>query len=150
MKIKRDKYPNDLVDSLGNGMMKVITDPRKCGKSYLLFHLFKDRLLSSGVDESHIVELRLDSIENAGYRRPDALYRYFAERRPADGKTVFFLIDEIQFVKSTPNPTVEGDTLTFYDTLNGFLGLDGVEIFVTGSNSKMLSSDIATEFRGGG
>lgn len=143
--------------SIGNGMIKIITGPRRCGKSFLLFHIFKDCLLSSGVNDEHIIELSLDGVNNIKYRNPIYLATYF-KNRVKDNAQYYFLIDEIQFCKSVDNPAFSGyktedgksAKITFYDVLNGFLGLKNVEVFVTGSNSHMLSSDIATEFRGRG
>lgn len=143
--------------SIGNGMIKIITGPRRCGKSFLLFHIFKDCLLSSGVNDEHIIELSLDGVNNIKYRNPIYLATYFKDR-VKDNAQYYFLIDEIQFCKSVDNPAFSGyktedeksAKITFYDVLNGFLGLKNVEVFVTGSNSHMLSSDIATEFRGRG
>lgn len=143
--------------SIGNGMIKIITRPRRCGKSFLLFHIFKDYLLSSGVKDDHIIELSLDGVNNIKYRNPIYLASYFKDR-VKDNAQYYFLIDEIQFCKSLDNPAFSGyktedeksAKITFYDVLNGFLGLKNVEVFVTGSNSHMLSSDIATEFRGRG
>ncbi len=157
MYISRDSYLNKLKSSIGNGMVKIVTGPRRCGKSFLLFHIFKDYLLSAGVKSDHIIELSLDEVKNVKYRNPIDLASYFEERVKDDAQ-YYFLIDEIQFCVSVDNPafsgykTDDGKTpkITFYDVLNGFLGFRNVEVFVTGSNSHMLSSDIATEFRGRG
>ena len=150
MEIKRDTYLEKLTSSIGNGMVKIVTGPRRCGKSYLLFNLFEDYLRSSGVDDDHIIGIKLDKKENARYRDLDELDNYFNSRRTHDGKTQFFIIDEIQLVPAKENPWVKGQMLTFYDLLNQFLDYQNTEIFVTGSNSHLLSSDIATEFRGRG
>ena len=150
MEIKRDAYLEKLTSSIGNGMVKIVTGPRRSGKSYLLFHLFEDYLRSQGVADNHIIEMKLDKKENARYRDLDELENYFNSRRTRDGKTQFFLIDEIQLVPAKENPWVKGQMLTFYDLLNQFLDYQDTEIFVTGSNSHLLSSDIATEFRGRG
>lgn len=157
MYISRDSYLDKLKTSIGNGMIKIITGPRRCGKSFLLFHIFKDYLLSTGVKGDHIIELSLDDVKNIKYRNPIDLASYFKDR-VKDNAQYYFLIDEIQFCKSVDNPafagykTDDGKTpkITFYDVLNGFLGIKNVEVFVTGSNSHMLSSDIATEFHGRG
>ena len=157
MYISRDFYLDKLKASIGNGMAKIITGPRRCGKSFLLFHIFKDYLLSSGVKADHIIEMSLDDVSNIKYRNPVDLSSYFIDK-VKDGSRYYFLIDEIQFCKSVDNPAFKGyktedgnaPKVTFYDVLNGFLGLKNVEVFVTGSNSHMLSSDIATEFRGRG
>lgn len=157
MYISRDSYLDQLKASIGNGMIKIITGPRRCGKSFLLFHIFKDYLLSTEVKDDHIIELSLDDVANAKYRNPIDLASYFKDKVKDDDR-YYFLIDEIQFCKSVDNPAFAGyktedgksPKITFYDVLNGFLGLKNVEAFVTGSNSHMLSSDIATEFRGRG
>lgn len=156
MEIKRDAYLEQMKKSIGNGMVKVITGPRRCGKSYLLFKIFRDYLKEQGVDDAHIIELKLDDTRNAPYRNPMALAEYFRTSKPDDGRTSFFLIDEIQLCESVANPAFEGvrtaggstPMVTFYDALNEFLHYGDAEVFVTGSNSKMLSNDIATEFRG--
>ena len=156
MEIKRDRYPEEMKKAIGNQMVKIITGPRRCGKSYLLFKIFRDWLREQGVDDSHIIKLKLDDARNVLYRNPLAMAEYFRKRKPNDGKTSFFIIDEIQLCESIPNPAFEGirtadgstPTVTFYDVLNEFLHYEDTEVFVTGSNSKMLSSDIATEFRG--
>lgn len=157
MYISRDSYLDKLKASIGNGMVKIVTGPRRCGKSFLLFHIFKDYLLSSGVKTDHIIEMSLDDVKNVKYRNPIDLASYFKDR-VKDDAPYYFLIDEIQFCESVDNPAFKGyktedgytPKVTFYDVLNGFLALKNVEVFVTGSNSHMLSSDIATEFRGRG
>ncbi len=150
MYIQRNIYLNQLVSSLGNGRAKIVTGPRRSGKSFLVFHLFKDYLLKQGIKEDHIIELNLDSAKNISYRSPLAFASYFDKRHKSDGKTYYFLIDEIQFVESCPNPTIPDQKVTFYDALNQFLEYGDTEVIVTGSNSKRLSKDIATEFRGRG
>ena len=155
MYIPRDSYLDKLKNSIGNGMIKIVTGPRRCGKSFLLFHIFKDYLLSTGVKGDHIIELSLDAVKNVKYRNPIGLASYFNDR-VKDNAQYYFLIDEIQFCESVNNPAFVGyktdggktPKITFYDVLNGFLGIKNVEVFVTGSNSHMLSSNIATEFRG--
>lgn len=146
----RSAYLEKLISSIGNGMVKIITGPKRSGKSYLLSNIFKGYLLRSGVKEDHIIQLKLDQISNAKYRNLKKFTAYFKERMVLDGKTNFFLIDEIQLVEKVENPYVRGQMLSFYDSLNEFLDYENVEIFVTGSNSNMLSNDIATEFRGRG
>ena len=157
MYITRDSYLQKLKQSMGNDMVKIITGPRRCGKSFLLFHIFKDYLLSIGVKQDHIIELCLDDVDNHIYRNPFNLSSYF-ENKVNDDNQYYFLIDEIQLCEKVINPafngykTVDKSTplVTFYDVLNGFLHMKNVDVFVTGSNSYMLSSDIATEFRGRG
>lgn len=124
----------------------------------MLFHIFKDYLFSTGIKENHIVELTLDDARNAIYRNPFKLDSYFRERMKDDNSTYYFFIDKRQFCQSVDNPSFDGyktadgkiPQVNFYAVLNGFLRLENVEVSVTGSNSHMLSSDIATEFRGRG
>ncbi len=158
MYITRESYLELLKKSMDNGMVKIITGPRRCGKSFLLFHIFKDYLLSIGVSQDHIIELSLDDDTNLIYRNPMNLSSYFKEKVKDQSAKYYFLIDEIQMCEKIKNPAFDGlDTLdgvtpivSFYDILNGFLHMDNVDVFVTGSNSHMLSSDIATEFGGRG
>ncbi len=158
MYITRDAYLEKLKSSMGNGMVKIITGPRRSGKSFLLFHIFKDYLLSIGVKADRIIEMSLDDDRNIAYRDPIKLSAYFREKVIDKDSKYYFLIDEIQMCEKVKNPAFEGvetaddstPLVTFYDVLNGFLHMDNVETFVTGSNSHMLSSDIATEFRGRG
>ena len=150
MEIAREIYLEKLKKSIGNGMAKVITGPRRCGKSYLLFTIFRNYLKQSGVDDDHIIELKLDDTRNASYRSALRFAEYFRNRRKEDGSRYFFLIDEIQYVLPIRNPDIPDQEITFYDALNEFLHYGDTEVFVTGSNSRLLSSDIATEFRGRG
>lgn len=148
--IERPEYLNRLIAKKNNGFVKVITGVRRCGKSFLLFTLFKRHLLESGVPDDHIVSIALDNVLNARYRDPLALAEYLENRIAHDGKTTYIFIDEIQFVgkkKISDNPEIY---VTFYDVLNSLLQKANTDIYVTGSNSKMLSRDIATEFRGRG
>ncbi len=135
--IKRDYYLNKLIDKKENKMIKVITGIRRCGKSYLLDPLFKNYLLDNGVDEKHIIKLDLDYRENKKYCDPDNLLDYVLSQKK-DKKMYYVLLDEIQNVED------------FESVLNSFLGKDNLDVYVTGSNSKFLSSDIITEFRGRG
>lgn len=149
--IERKKYLNLLIDKKENGLIKVITGIRRCGKSYLLFHIYYDYLISIGVDANHIITLALDEIENIKYRNPIELGNYI-RGLITDKKTYYVFLDEIQNVATIKNPYVQGgkNTVGFVDVLNGLLHKGNVDVYVTGSNSKMLSSDIATEFRGRG
>lgn len=158
MYINRDYYLEQLKKSMNNGMIKIITGPRRCGKSFLLFHIFKNYLLSIGVANDHIIELSLDDDSNLLYRNPINLSSYFKNKVNDKTNKYYFLIDEIQMCEEVKNPAFDGyettngitPMVTFYDVLNGFLHISNIDVFVTGSNSKMLSSDIATEFRGRG
>ncbi len=149
MEIKRDLYLDELRSRMWNGMVKIITGIRRSGKSYLLFDLFKNYLIENGVEKNDIIEVKLDKIDYIGLRDPIKLYEYIKDRCVEGKKYVF--IDEIQLVPSISNPYLEnGDRITFYETLNSLLNMDNVDIYVTGSNSKMLSTDILTQFRGRG
>lgn len=138
MEIRRDRYLKKLLDRKENGLVKVITGIRRCGKSYLLFQLYKKELLSQGVDSKHIIAMALDDIENIEYRDAIKLYKYVKEQIKDDGMYYVFL-DEIQMLNSN-----------FADLINGLMHIQNLDIYVTGSNSKFLSSDILTEFRGRG
>lgn len=150
MEIQRTTYLNRLIEKQWNGSVKVVTGLRRSGKSYLLFKLYRDHLLAEGVDVGDIVSIDLENIENAGLRHPIKLYEYIKSKTD-DGRRRYVLIDEIQMVPKIDNPYVEdGGKITFYDTLNGLIGTGYLDVYVTGSNSKMLSTDISTEFRGRG
>lgn len=151
MEIARDKYLEDLKLRMGNGMIKVITGIRRCGKTYLLFELFKRYLRNSGVDDAHIVELALDSRDNVRYRDPDELYRFLTDRI-SDGEGIYYiLLDEVQYAISDDElHGRSGTPLGIYDVLNGMLHQRNVDVYVTGSNSRFLSKDMMTEFRGRG
>lgn len=137
MDISRDKYLNQLIHSCGNGLIKVITGMRRCGKSYLLFTLFKNYLLEHGVKEEHIIGVNLENRLNKSLRDPDALLQYINSRLSSDGH-YYVMLDEVQIVSE------------FEDVLNSFLSISNVDVFVTGSNAKFLSKDVITEFRGRG
>ena len=137
MEIKRDFYLEQIKIRENNGMIKIITGVRRCGKSYLLFRLYKNDLLSRGIEKDHIIDIALDGIENDELREAHALYDY-VRSRITDNEQYYVLLDEIQFVERFP------------EVLNSFLRMDNVDVYVTGSNSKFLSSDILTEFRGRG
>ena len=148
--IARDSYLRRLIAKRDNGLVKVITGVRRCGKSYLLFILYREYLLESGVAEGQIISLALDNILYAKYRDPLVLAEYLQARTATAGTRYYVLLDEIQYVgkkKIQENPEI---LLSFYDVLNSLLQQGNVDIYVTGSNSKMLSRDIATEFRGRG
>ena len=137
MEIKRDFYLKELIDSLDNGLVKIVTGIRRCGKSYLLDPIFKNYLIEQGVQEDHIIKLDLDERDNFIYHNPDELNKYVKDRI-VDKNKYYVILDEVQKVKE------------FESVLIGFLHMSNVEVYVTGSNSKFLSSDIITEFRGRG
>ena len=137
MEIKRDSYLEQLKITQDNGMIKIITGIRRCGKSFLLFVLFKKYLLESGVDHDHIIEIALDGIENEELRDPKKCYRYIKDAMK-DEQKYYLLLDEVQFMPR------------FEEVLNSLLRIGNIDVYVTGSNSKFLSSDIVTEFRGRG
>lgn len=137
MIIRRDTYLNKLISKKQNGLIKVITGIRRCGKSYLLFNLFRNYLIESGVDSSHIIEMTFDSYENKRYRNPEIFFPYIKEKI-SDSGLYFILLDEIQLLED------------FESILNSLSRLPNTDIYVTGSNAKFLSKDIITEFRGRG
>lgn len=137
MEIERNAYLRQLILRKNNGMIKVITGIRRCGKSFLLFNIFKKHLMENGVSEDHIIEIALDGIENEELRNPKTCYRY-VKTALKDKESYYLLLDEIQFMPR------------FEEVLNSLLRISNLDIYVTGSNSRFLSSDIATEFRGRG
>jgi len=150
MEIKRDRYLNQLIERKNDGMIKIVTGIRRCGKSYLLNVLFKKHLLESGVNESDIIVLALDEDINAQYRNPMTLSKHIRELCADTSRHFYVLLDEIQKVISIPNPYLPKETkakVGFVDVVLGLKNLPNVDLYVTGSNSRMLSSDILTEFR---
>ena len=137
MEIKRDIYLQRLIDRRGNGMIKVITGVRRCGKSYLVFKLFKEFLLSQGVGEDHIIGINLEDRRNKKLRDPDALLEHI-DKQMKDRSMYYILLDEVQLVSE------------FEDVLNSYLSVANADVYVTGSNAKFLSKDVITEFRGRG
>lgn len=137
MEIKREIHLNRIIARKGNGMIKVITGMRRCGKSYLLFTLFYNYLKEQGVDDAHIIKVDLEDRRNAALRDPDALLQYI-DSKMTDNMPYFILLDEVQFVQE------------FEDVLNSYLKIPNADVYVTGSNAKFLSKDIITEFRGRG
>lgn len=137
MEIKRNRYLNTLISKKHNGLIKVITGMRRCGKSYLLFTLFKEHLLSDGIDEDHIIEIAFDAFENKKYRDPDVLYPYLKEQIKDDAM-YYVLLDEVQLLGE------------FESILNSLIRMKNVDVYVTGSNARFLSKDVITEFRGRG
>ena len=148
--INRDVYLNQLIDRMHNGAVKVITGIRRCGKSYLLFKIFLQYLKSIGVQEHQIIPIILDDDEYAFLRSPINLGKYIRERVANTDEQYYILIDEIQYCQSVATPDIPNDVITFYEVLNGLIRRDNVDVYVTGSNSQMLSSDILTQFRGRG
>ena len=149
MRISRDKYLNDLVARKGNGMVKVVTGARRCGKTYLLFDLFEDHLRAQGVDDDHIIEIALDDLMYERYRDPLTLYDYVRSRITNREEPYYVLLDEVQYAISDEEMRGE-EPPRLYGVLNGLLRMRNVDVYVTGSNSKMLSTDVMTEFRGRG
>lgn len=149
MEIQREQYLGKLIKKKDNGRIKVITGIRRCGKSYLLFELYTKYLKSIGVEAEQIIGLALDELPNARYRNPIELDRYIRSLISDETKQYYVLIDEIQFVSEIQNPYVNDPEakLTFTDVVLGLMKIKNADIYVTGSNSKMLSSDILTQFR---
>lgn len=147
--IERNIYLDKLIQKKNNGLIKIITGIRRCGKSYLLFEIYHQYLVDSGVEEACIVELSLDEISNIKYRNPLELDRYIRERIEDKTKQYYVFIDEIQMVSEIKNPYVEDDgaKVGFVDVLLGLMKIKNADIYVTGSNSRMLSSDILTTFK---
>lgn len=137
MEIKRDVYLDKLIRKKKNGLIKVVTGVRRCGKSYLLFHLFHDYLLDSGVAEDHIIEIALDDRSNKELRDPDVILKFIKESIK-DKEDYYIILDEVQYLDE------------FEDVLNSLLHIRNADVYVTGSNSKFLSSDVITQFRGRG
>ena len=137
MDIKRDKYLNDLINRMHNGMIKVVKGIRRCGKSYLLFNIFKNYLLEQGVPASHIIMIELDQRKNKKYRDPDVILDYIESLIEEDGQ-YYIMLDEVQMLQE------------FEEVLNSLLHIRNADVYVTGSNSKFLSKDVITEFRGRG
>lgn len=149
MEIKRDKYLKQLIDYQWDGQVKVITGIRRCGKSYLLRTLFKNYLLENGVKNERILSIELDLTRDIRYRNPLELASYVREIVADKPEQYYLFIDEIQMSDKVKNPyNPDGKSITFYDALNDLRELSNLDVYVTGSNSKMLSSDILTEFRG--
>lgn len=146
MQYARKQYLDQLIRKKDNGRIKVITGLRRCGKSYLLFTLYRQYLLSSGINEDQIIGLALDEIDNTKYRNPFELNKFVKERIKDKNKRYYVFIDEIQFVAEVQNPYVD-EKLNFIDVVLGLMKISNADVYVTGSNSKMLSSDILTQFR---
>ena len=138
MKFEREQYIKKLIGSKHNQLIKIVTGLRRVGKSFLLFNLYKQHLLNNGVNENHIIEFQLDSFAHRKYRKAETLYEYVENIVKQDSQMYYVMIDEVQMLED------------FVDVLNGFLHIANLDVYVTGSNAKFLSSDIVTEFRGRG
>ena len=156
MTIQRNFYLDRLVRAKGDGFVKIVTGIRRCGKSFLLFRLFKSHLLKEGVPRENIVEILLDKKKDAKLRNPDAMYEFLASKTAKRRRRTYILIDEIQECKrppisaaETPEQKAEREQ-EFYDILNEFRDKDNIDLYVTGSNSRLLVKDVATQFRGRG
>ena len=145
----RSQYLNQLISKKDNGRIKIITGLRRSGKSVLLFQLYREWLLGEGILEDQIIALALDVLENAMYRNPMELDKYIREHMTDPGKRYYVFIDEIQFVSEIKNPYVPDPEakISFIDVVLGFMQMKNADVYITGSNSKMLSSDILTQFR---
>lgn len=138
MIFKRERYIDKLISSKHNHLIKIVTGLRRVGKSFLLFNLYKQHLISEGVSENHIIEIHLDSFNHRKYRKAENLFEYVESQSKQDTQMFYVMIDEVQMLED------------FVDVLNGFLHINNLDVYVTGSNAKFLSSDIVTEFRGRG
>lgn len=149
MEIKRNNYLEQLISYRFDGLVKVITGIRRCGKSYLLKKLYREYLLENGVKEDQIIAIELDLAKDIKYRNPLILSEYVRKKVGKDDKEYYLFVDEIQMSDEVANPyNSDGKKITFYDALNDLRDLPNLDVYVTGSNSKMLSNDILTEFRG--
>lgn len=149
MEIKRDRYLKQLISYMWDGQVKVITGIRRCGKSFLLNTLFRKYLLSDGVEDGQIISIALDLTRDIRFRNPLELASYVQDLVLGSDKQFYLFVDEIQMSDEVTNPySPEGKKITFYDALNDLRNLPNLDVYVTGSNSKMLSKDILTEFRG--
>lgn len=147
--LPRTQYLNKLIQKRDNGRVKIITGLRRCGKSVLLFNLYKNYLLETGVSAQQIIELALDILPNARYRNPIELDKYIREQITQNNKQYYVFIDEIQLVSEIQNPFLDNPEakITFMDVILGLMQIRNVDVYITGSNSKMLSTDILTQFR---
>ena len=149
MEIKRDRYLKKLISFMWDGQVKVITGIRRCGKSYLLRNLFRNYLIKQGTAEDHIITIELDLTRDIRFRDPLVLADHVRDIAGKSTERFYLFVDEIQMSDEVPNPyNADGRKITFYDALNDLKSLCNLDVYVTGSNSKMLSSDILTEFRG--
>ena len=149
MEVQRPRYLKRLIEKKDNGRAKIITGIRRCGKSYLLFELYRKYLLSQGVNEDQIIMIDLDNLQNMEYRNPISLNEYIRGKIQNNDKEYYIFIDEIQNIEAIPNPYLQGTgaKITFVDLVIGLIKIPNVDVYITGSNSKMLSSEVLTEFR---
>ncbi|MBR1635817.1 MAG: ATP-binding protein [Lachnospiraceae bacterium] len=150
MEIKRNRYLERLIGRMNNGMIKVVTGIRRCGKTYLLFHLFYDYLIQSGVPEENIITIPLDDDDYVEYTDPGKLYDYIKNKLSDPKQKYYVFIDEAQYAITRAEMKNPDIPIRLYNVLNGLLRKENVDVYVTGSNSKFLSADIMTEFRGRG
>lgn len=148
--IKRNRYLKQLIKKQWNKRIKIITGIRRCGKSTLLFEIYKDYLISTDVCSDNIIEIALDDDINAKYRNPEDLSAYIREKCSDKNEKFYVFLDEIQFAISKEELRQKDEPVKIYSVLNGLLHLGNIDIYVTGSNSKLLSKDVLTEFRGRG
>lgn len=150
MIIKRDRYLQKFIDKKQDGMIKIVTCIRRCGKSFLLETLFRNYLVESGVPDEHIIMIALDEKAFTRYRNPDELDNFVREKCSDKSAQYYVLIDEIQMVESIHNPFLPdnpNEKIGFVEVLLGLMKLHNVDLYVTGSNSRMLSTDVMTEFK---
>ncbi len=149
MKINRNQYIQALIKKKDNGRVKIISGIRRCGKSYLLFELYTKYLKSIGISDNEIIKISLEELSNIEYRNPIKLDKYIRERIVDSNRHYYIIIDEIQFVSTIQNPYIDSkeNKITFVDVILGLMKIKNADIYITGSNSKMLSSDILTQFR---
>lgn len=150
MRIERSGYVEKLKRRMGNGQIKVITGIRRCGKSYLLFELFREHLREIGVDDDHVIEVALDAIGSESLRNPSELYEHIMAHIPSDERMAYVLLDEVQLAISREETNSRDKPVRLYGVLNALMRMRNIDVYVTGGNSKMLSKDVLTEFRGRG
>lgn len=146
MEVERPRYLNQLINKKDNGRVKIITGVRRCGKSYLLFELYRKYLLSIGINENQIIMIALDSLKNVQYRNPIELDDFLREKIRDNVLRYYIFIDEIQFVEEISNPYLKNSDskISFVDLVLGLMKISNVDVYITGSNSRMLSSDVLT------
>ena len=149
MEVQRPRYLKRLIEKKDNRRAKIITGIRRCGKTYLLFELYRKYLLSQGVNEDQIIMIDLDNLQNMEYRNPISLNEYIRGKIQNNDKKYYIFIDEIQNIEAIPNPYLQGTgaKITFVDLVIGLIKIPNVDVYIAGSNSKMLSSEVLTEFR---